>query len=312
LPLAFAALLLVGDAAFALRARGFGRDPAARASDRVAEHLPKALDRLGAVAFAVAEAVAMEDQGAGLGEAGLQLALCPRALGGVERFAAGEVEAENDLGFDLVDILSARAARSGVGEVELAGGNRDSIVDLDGFHAGTGASQTCHCDRAAATADRAIVRPWRHRACAGLEVASLLGSGLLPRLLARPDRRSAIIGLCVLRAAGVLLAATSFGFGRALAGLLTQSLGTGASDPMLSAWTNEHASSEQRATVLSVQTMSFMLGGSVGLLAIGEMASLYGISVAWGLSSAVFVAGAGVAWRSAHGRPAADSRAVAD
>jgi len=147
---------------------------------------------------------------------------------------------------------------------------------------------------------------------AGLNVASLLGSGLLPRLLTRLDRRAAIIGLCVLRAAGVLLAATSFGFGRALAGLLTQSLGMGASDPMLSAWTNEHASSEQRATVLSVQTMSFMLGGSVGLLAIGEIASLYGISVAWGFSSAVFLAGAGVAWRSAHGRPSEDPRAVAE
>ncbi len=133
---------------------------------------------------------------------------------------------------------------------------------------------------------------------AGLNVASLCGSLLLPRVVARFDRRTTMVASSLLRGAGAALAASATGFQRGFAGVLLQSAGMGASDPLLAAWANEFAESEERATVLSIQTMSFMLGGSAGLLLVGGLARGMGIPTAWTVCSLVMLACALVAWRS--------------
>jgi hypothetical protein len=53
---------------------------------------------------------------------------------------------------------------------------------------------------------------------------------------------------------------------------------------------NEHIGSELRATVLSVEGMAFMLGGSLGLVCLGLVARGYGIPPAWLVCAAIFLA----------------------
>ncbi len=131
-----------------------------------------------------------------------------------------------------------------------------------------------------------------------LNLAALVGSWSLPRLLARFGRPRAALYLSVFRCIGVVVAALSGGFGKATLGLIGQAAGTGASDPLLGAWMNEHAESHQRATVLSIQTMSFMLGGSAGLLVLGLLARYSGVPLAWGVAAVVLLITAAVLWRS--------------
>jgi MFS family permease len=127
---------------------------------------------------------------------------------------------------------------------------------------------------------------------ATLNLAAVLGSWALPRLLARADRPRVALALTMLRTVSLATAALAGGFGKALVGLIGQSVGTGASDPLLGAWMNEHAASHQRATVLSVQAMSFMLGGSAGLLVLGLAARSGGVPAAWLGGSLALLAGA--------------------
>jgi MFS family permease len=116
---------------------------------------------------------------------------------------------------------------------------------------------------------------------AALNLAAVLGSWALPRLLARAERPKVALAVTMLRSASLATAALAGGFGKALVGLIGQSAGTGASDPLLGAWMNELAASHQRATVLSIQAMSFMLGGSAGLVCLGIVARSAGVAAAW-------------------------------
>jgi hypothetical protein len=72
-----------------------------------------------------------------------------------------------------------------------------------------------------------------------------------------------------------------------LGALLLQEVSLGLSDPVLTAWTNEHVAAEYRATVLSVRSTFFTLGGAAGLIAIGLVARRLGIATAWTVSAGV-------------------------
>jgi len=62
----------------------------------------------------------------------------------------------------------------------------------------------------------------------------------------------------------------------------------GLSEPTLQGWMNEHVESDVRATVLSVRSMAFTLGGGAGLLCLGLLARAQGIPAAW-LAAGVLV-----------------------
>jgi hypothetical protein len=53
---------------------------------------------------------------------------------------------------------------------------------------------------------------------------------------------------------------------------------------------NEHIGTELRATVLSVEGMAFMLGGSLGLVCLGLVARGDGIPLAWLVCAGIFFA----------------------
>ena len=96
-----------------------------------------------------------------------------------------------------------------------------------------------------------------------LNLALITGSALIPRVVARWQRSRALAFAYLWRAATLGSAAVATTFNPALFGFLLQEIGWGFTEPVLQAWMNEHATSEQRATILSVRSMAFTLGGSM-------------------------------------------------
>jgi MFS family permease len=127
---------------------------------------------------------------------------------------------------------------------------------------------------------------------AAWHLTALVGSALVPRLLGRFARERVLCGAMLWRAVTLALAALSATFYPAVAGLLLWEMGFGVSEPVLQAWMNEHAPPSERATVLSVRSMSFTLGGAAGLLALGLLARAAGIPAAWVVAALLLAAAA--------------------
>lgn len=123
-----------------------------------------------------------------------------------------------------------------------------------------------------------------------LNLAALVGSLLVIPLLRRMRRDWLLLGVALWRAAFVCAAAFAGSPWPVLGALVLFEVGTAARQPVVAAWLNEHVTEELRATVLSVGGMSFMLGGSLGLLAIGMIARGSGIPAAWLACAALLAA----------------------
>ncbi len=122
-----------------------------------------------------------------------------------------------------------------------------------------------------------------------INVFSMAATAIMPRLV-RSFRREHILFLAwLLRGMMLMLAASATTFAPALVGILVMDAVFGLSEPTMQAWMNEQVASEQRATVLSVRSMSFTLGGGVGLICLGLLARVFGISAAWGVSAIVLL-----------------------
>jgi MFS family permease len=122
---------------------------------------------------------------------------------------------------------------------------------------------------------------------AAFNVASLVGSALLPRLLGRFRREAVLAGAAIWRALMVAMLAGAGTLAPALVGLVLQEAAFGVTDPVVVAWTNEHVASAQRATVLSVRTTFVTLGGAAGLVVLGLVAHRAGMPAAFAASAAL-------------------------
>lgn len=120
-----------------------------------------------------------------------------------------------------------------------------------------------------------------------LHLAALAGSAVLPRLLDRHAREVVLFFSGVWRAALIGIAALASGISPVAAGLLLQEISAGLTDPVLTAWTNEHIAPAERATTLSVRSVFFTVGGAAGLVGLGLVARDHGIPAAWGVSALV-------------------------
>jgi MFS family permease len=118
-------------------------------------------------------------------------------------------------------------------------------------------------------------------------LATLLGSAAVPTLLRRFERHTILFAATVWRATLLAVAAAATTIHPVLAGLFLQEISFGLTDPVMTAWANEHVRSEQRATVLSVRSTFWTFGGAAGLVTIGLLARGYGVPVAWFVSASV-------------------------
>jgi MFS family permease len=123
---------------------------------------------------------------------------------------------------------------------------------------------------------------------AGLNLAALIGSAVLPRLLERARRSTVLAAAACWRAAMLALAASATALSPMLAGLILQEVALGLTEPVMAGWTNEHVPSARRATLLSVRSTFFTLGGAAGLVTIGLVGRAAGVPTAWAVSAALF------------------------
>lgn len=131
LPFGFAALAFFRKAAFALGGARARRHAAARPVQRGAQYIGEALDHLGAIALAVAVAVAAKDQFAAFGEAIGESTRGEGAIGVGQRPTPGEIETQHDLGLDLIHILSSRTAGAREGQFDFVVWDAHPLCDLD-------------------------------------------------------------------------------------------------------------------------------------------------------------------------------------
>ena len=123
-----------------------------------------------------------------------------------------------------------------------------------------------------------------------LNLANVAGSALVARVDGRLARERTLAIVALWRGATLAAAALATGFFPALAAILLWEIGFGLSEPLFQAWMNEHVDSAERATVLSVRSMSFTLGGATGLVCLGFLARAQGIPAAWLCSAAILLA----------------------
>jgi MFS family permease len=86
----------------------------------------------------------------------------------------------------------------------------------------------------------------------------------------------------------------------ALVSLFAMNLCAGAMQPLTQSWFNEHVEAEDRATLLSFNSTFSTMGGSLGLLAGGRVADVFGIPAAWEMGALVLLAAAPCYWAIRH------------
>lgn len=134
-------------------------------------------------------------------------------------------------------------------------------------------------------------------AWAFIGLASIAGSAAVPRLLPRLGRARTLALALAWRAVTLGCAGAAVGFPLAFTAFIIQEVGFGMSEPVLQAWMNEHATAARRATVLSIRSMAFTLGGGTGLIALGWLARQTDIGTAWMVSAAIYAIAAPLFWR---------------
>ena len=124
---------------------------------------------------------------------------------------------------------------------------------------------------------------------AAINLAVIAGSWLVPWVQRRWSREHLLCGASIWRGAMFVVIGLATSFVPALAGMLFAEIGFALSEPQFQAWMNEHIPPDRRATLLSVRSMSFTLGGACGLACAGFIARDVGIGPAWLLPAAIFI-----------------------
>jgi MFS family permease len=125
-----------------------------------------------------------------------------------------------------------------------------------------------------------------------LNLSVMAGNALIPRLVGAWGRGTTLCVAYAWRALCLGIAGMAAGFPVALIGFLLQEIGLGMAEPLLQAWMNEHATAAQRATILSVRSMAFTLGGATGLVCLGLVARASGIGTVWVITAILYAAAA--------------------
>ncbi len=119
-----------------------------------------------------------------------------------------------------------------------------------------------------------------------MNVAVIAGSAMVPWLVRRFGRGGALALASAWRGATLGLAALATTRGPALTGFLLQQIAFGFNEPIKQGWMNDYATTQRRATILSLHSMTWTLGGAIGLVCLGWIARDRSIATAW-LASAI-------------------------
>lgn len=120
---------------------------------------------------------------------------------------------------------------------------------------------------------------------AGMSLFMMLGGFLVRELLKRERTYSWIlIVTALILAIPIIISSQANIFAIALTSFLIYEIGRGMLTPTHKAYLNKHIPSEQRATVLSFDSMMGKLGATLGLVILGWIAKNYSIQISWLIS----------------------------
>jgi MFS family permease len=135
-------------------------------------------------------------------------------------------------------------------------------------------------------------------------VARMLGAEMVARMGIEAADRGAWLAAMIVLASLLLFAGGAMAHRPtiALVSLFVMNLSTGAMEPLSHSWFNEHIEAEDRATLLSFSSTFSTMGGSLGLLAGGRVADVFGIPAAWEMGALILLAAAPCYWAIRHAR----------
>lgn len=125
-------------------------------------------------------------------------------------------------------------------------------------------------------------------AWAGMSLFMMLGSFLVRQALKKDKTYTWILLATVLvLAIPIIISSMSDIFTVALTSFLIYEIGRGMLDPAHKAYLNKYIPSEQRATILSFDSMMGKLGAVLGLVVLGWIAKSYSIETSWIISGSL-------------------------
>jgi MFS family permease len=133
-------------------------------------------------------------------------------------------------------------------------------------------------------------------------VARMLGAEMVARMGIEAADRGAWLAAMIVGASLLLFAGGAMAHRPtiALVSLFVMNLSAGAMEPLSHSWFNEHIEAEDRATLLSFSSTFSTMGGSLGLLAGGRVADVFGIPAAWEMGALILLAAAPCYWAIRH------------
>jgi MFS family permease len=133
-------------------------------------------------------------------------------------------------------------------------------------------------------------------------VARMLGAEMVARMGIEAGDRGAWLAAMIVGASLLLFAGGAMAHRPtiALVSLFVMNLSAGAMEPLSHSWFNEHIEAEDRATLLSFSSTFSTMGGSLGLLAGGRVADVFGIPAAWEMGALILLAAAPCYWAIRH------------
>lgn len=131
---------------------------------------------------------------------------------------------------------------------------------------------------------------WLGPVFAGIVIASSVGAALAPRLLRRIGcERLLLLGTQVVIGLGIAAAGLGSTLGLCVSAFLLHECARGGFCPVKDAFLNDHIPSTERATVLSCEAIAHHIGGAVGLVSSGLLASRLSLPIAWLASGLILV-----------------------
>lgn len=125
---------------------------------------------------------------------------------------------------------------------------------------------------------------------AGISLSMMLGSFLVRQLLKKEKSYTWILILTTLiLGIPIILISTLNIFGVVLLGFLIYEFGRGMLNPVHKAYLNKYIPGEQRATVLSFDSMMGKFGAALGLVVLGWVAKNYSIQISWLISGFILL-----------------------
>ncbi|MFA5927350.1 MAG: MFS transporter [Patescibacteria group bacterium] len=128
---------------------------------------------------------------------------------------------------------------------------------------------------------------------AGMSISMIIGAAIhhgILRYVHKDEKRALVLVQCAI-GVGIVLTATLASIPMIFSSFFIYEVSRGAFRPLKDTYLNDNVPKEQRATILSCESIIHHIGGSVGLLLSGYMAKNSSIPITWIMSGTILLLG---------------------